>query len=134
MSGIFTNLEGTTPPIADFAPLTLIAGEDLTTVGLLVEITADGTVKRPTANTSKKIIGITLTKALNGAKIDVCTRGIVRVIPAATLAAGDLFCACGTPTASAGTALQDNSSLNTTTLGVVIVGGVSAGTAIVRLW
>lgn len=122
-------LEGTTPLIADRYINTYIAGEDLLTVGMLVEITADNTVKKPTLANSKKIAGVTLTKAASGAKISVVSRGIVRVVPNASISAGDQVAAY-----SAGTAVTDNSSKDTSIIGVCTQGGTSAGTAIIELW
>lgn len=123
-------LEGTTPLIADRFVNTFIAGEDLLTVGVLVEITGDNTVKKCTTQNSTKIGGVTLTTAKNGQKISVVARGICRVVPYTSLSAGDQFGSA----ASGGTAIQDNSSKNATILGVCIQGGNSAGTAIVALW
>jgi len=123
-------LEGTTPLIADRFINSYIAGEDLLTIGVLVEITADNTVKKCVTQNSTKIAGVTLTKATNGQKISVVARGICRVVPYNLLAAGDQFGSA----ASGGTAFQDNNSKNATILGVCIQGGNSAGTAIVNLW
>lgn len=122
-------LEGTTPLISDRFINTYIAGEDLLTIGYLVEITADNTVKKSTMSmNSTKVVGITLTVAKSGQKVSVVSRGICRVIPYSSLSAGDQFCG------SAGTAVQDNNSKNTTVLGLCTQGGTSAGTAIVNLW
>ncbi|MGB8780556.1 MAG: hypothetical protein WCD81_07905 [Candidatus Bathyarchaeia archaeon] len=122
-------LEGTTPLIADRFIETYIAAVSLQTIGLFVELTADNTVNVTTGPNSKKVVGVTLTKALAGQKISVVSRGKVRVVPYATLTYGDQVCAT-----SGGTALTDNSSLNTTILGICSQGGNSAGTAIVELW
>ena len=123
-------LEGTTPLIADRFINTFIAAEDLLTIGVLVEMFGDNAVKKCTTQNSKKIAGITLTKAVSGQKISVVARGICRVVPYNLLIAGDQFGSA----ASGGTAFQDNTSLNATILGMCIQGGNSAGTAIVTLW
>jgi hypothetical protein len=121
--------EGTNPLIADRFVNTYIAGEDLV-VGVLVELTADWTVKKPTTQNSKKVVGITSTAAKNGSRVSVIARGIARIIPYTSLSAGDQFGSA----ASGGTAIQDNTSVNATILGQCIQGGNSAGTAIVCLW
>jgi hypothetical protein len=122
-------LEGTTPLIADRFINTFIAGEDLLTIGYLVEITADNTVKKSTmVSNSTKVVGVTTTVAKSGQKVSVVARGICRVIPFTSLSAGDQF------GGSAGTAIQDNNSKNSTILGICLQGGNSAGTAIVALW
>jgi len=129
------NLEGTTPLIADTLVNTYIAGEDILTIGNIVELSADWTVRRAVTQNSLKVVGINLTTAKNGSKISIVGRGICRVIPYTSLSAGDQFgSAGGGGGASAGTALQDNTSKNATILGVCIQGGNSAGTAIVRIW
>jgi hypothetical protein len=124
--------ESSGPLIADRFINDYIAGEDLLTPGVIVEITADWTVKKCTTQNSTKVAGITLTAAKNGKRVTVVGRGLCRVIPYSTLSAGDQFGSA----ASGGTAIQDNASKNTSILGNVVVGGTSAGTgfAVVNLW
>jgi hypothetical protein len=123
-------LEGTTPLIADRFINTFYAGEDLLTIGVLVEVTADNTVKKCTTQNSTKIAGVTLTTAKNGQKISVVSRGVCRIVPYSSLSAGDQFGSA----ASGGSAIQDNTSKNATILGLCLQGGNSSGTAIVALW
>lgn len=120
-------LEGTTPVISDSWICTFIAGGTIT-MGQLVSITANWTVSTTTAKNDKTCIGIALTNGVTGGPVSVVLRGICRVVPFSSMNAGDQF------TSSGGTAITDNSSLNTTVLGSVIAGGNSAGTAVVFLW
>ena len=110
--------EGTTPLISDRYIITLTAGEDLS-IGDVVEITADYTVKKPTGANSLKIAGICLTNALNGKKVTVINRGVCRVKTLGTVNAGDQLCASG------GTAIADNASKNTSIIGMAIKAAVS---------
>ena len=70
--------EGTTPLISDRYLLTFTAGEDLS-MGDIVEITADYTVKKPTGVNSLKVVGVCLTNAVNGKKLTVINRGVGRI-------------------------------------------------------
>ena len=83
--------EGTTPLVDDRYLLTVQAGEDLLTIGTVVEITADWTVKASTLTTtnSNAVMGITLTAAKSGKKITVLCRGLTRAIAYGTITAGD---------------------------------------------
>jgi hypothetical protein len=110
--------EGTTPLISDRYLPTFVAGEALS-VGDIVEITADYTVKKPTGANSLKIAGICLTNAANGARVTVINRGIVRVKTLGTVNAGDQLCASG------GTAIADNTHKDTTVIGMAIKAAVS---------
>lgn len=119
-------LEGTSPYIGDKTVLTLKAAAAIS-IGQLVEVTADMTVNVPTTVNSKKLIGVALTAGVANGPISVLLKGIARVVPFSTMSAGDQY------TNSGGTALTDNSSLNTTIMGTVLKGGTSAGTAIVTI-
>lgn len=80
--------EGTTPHVSDRYITTEIAGEDIT-IGQVVEITADWTVKKPTTNPSLKKCGISLTSALSGKAVSVLWRGLARAKAYGTISAGD---------------------------------------------
>jgi predicted RecA/RadA family phage recombinase len=110
--------EGTTPLISDRYIIPLTAGEDLS-VGDIVEITADYTVKKPTGVNSLKFAGICLTNAANGKKVTVINRGVCRVKTLGTVNAGDQLCASG------GTAIADNSHKDTTIIGMAIKAAAS---------
>jgi hypothetical protein len=86
-----SNLEGTNPWISDRYVMTGIAGEDLT-VGQVVEITGDLTVKASTLTTtpSNKRLGVCVTSAKNGAKVTVLCRGFAHIIAYGTITAGDM--------------------------------------------
>jgi hypothetical protein len=80
--------EGTTPLVSDRYVTQEIAGEDLT-IGQVVEITADWTVKKPTTNPSLTRCGICQISALNGKAISVLWRGLARAKAYGTITAGD---------------------------------------------
>jgi hypothetical protein len=130
--------ESGSPLINDRFINSYIAGENLSP-GSLVEMTADWTVKKVRTQSSFKVVGITLTSAVTGRQVSVVGRGQCRVIVwGTTLVYGDQFASGGAGdtggTVSAGTAIQDNASKNTSILGNVVQGGPSGGTAIVNLW
>lgn len=130
--------EGTTAVISDRFINGYIAGEALSP-GSVVEMTADWTVKKCRTQNSTKVVGITLTSAVAGRMVSVFGRGIGRVtVWGTTLVAGDQFGSGGggdtAGTVSAGTAIQDNTSKNSSILGNVIAGAASGGIAIVSLW
>jgi hypothetical protein len=110
--------EGTTPLISDRYIMTFTAGEALS-IGDIVEITADYTVKKPTGANSLKIVGICLGNAANGAKVTVINRGVCRVKTLGTVNFGDQLSASG------GTAIADNASKNTSIIGIAIKAAVS---------
>ena len=110
--------EGTSPLISDRYLLTFIAGEDLS-MGDIVEITADYTVKKPTGVNSLKVVGVCLTNAVNGKKLTVINRGVGRIKTLGTVNAGDQLCASG------GTAIADNSHKDTTIIGMAIKAAAS---------
>ena len=131
--------EGTSPLVADRYTTMEIAGEDLT-MGQVVEITADWTVKKPSTNPSVMRCGICLTSALNGKAVTVCWRGLARAKAYGTVTAGDAVSSGpgGTvQTVAAPTATDCNTSAGTATaitkarsiLGWANAGTVSGGTA-----
>ena len=81
------SFEAITPLLQDRYIVSVIAGEDLD-IGQVVEVTGDWTVKK-TTGVSAKVLGITLTKALNGKKVSVVCRGIARAIASGAISAGD---------------------------------------------
>ena len=111
-------LEGTSPHISDRYIITMTAGEDLS-VGDIVEITADYTVKKPTSTNSLKIAGICLTNAANGKKVSIINRGVCRIKTFGTVNAGDQLAVSG------GTAITDNTNKNTSIIGIAIKAAVS---------
>jgi hypothetical protein len=121
-------LEGTTPIISDTFITTYQAGEDLVP-GVLVELSGDWTVKKTTGAQSMKVRGVTLTKAANGQKVSVISRGLVRVLAYGTLTAGDQV-----GSQNYGSVVTDNANKNTTIFGQVIQGASSGGTAVIALW
>jgi hypothetical protein len=121
--------EGTSPLISDRYIITMTAGEDLT-MGQVVELTDVWTVKKPTAANSKKIVGICLTNALNGKKVSIVCRGICRAIAYGAIAAGDQL----TNHSSGGKVKTDNSTLNTTIIGMSVETIASGGTGVIILW
>jgi hypothetical protein len=127
--------EGTSPLISDIYLTTYIAGEDLLTPGVVVEVTGDWTVKRPTTVNSMKVVGITLTAAKSGSKITVINKGLCRAIAWGTITAGDQV--CNAPTSGGnglGKVVTDNSHKDSTILGVCVQGASSGGTAVIKLW
>jgi hypothetical protein len=127
--------EGTNPLIQDTLTDTYTAGEDLVP-GVVVEITADNTVKKPTAANSLKIAGITMTKALNGGQVTVIgPRAKCRATAWGTINAGDQI--TNAPTSGGnglGKIMTDNSSKNTSIFAQCRQGASSGGTAIIKLW
>jgi len=105
--------EGTAPLISDRFIMTFTAGEALS-VGDIVELTGDYTVKKPTGVNSIKVVGVCLTNAANGAKVTVVNRGFCHVKTLGTVNAGDQLVASG------GSAIADNSSKNTSVIGVAV--------------
>jgi len=119
-------LEGTSPLISDRYIMTFTAGEALY-VGDIVELTADYTVKKPTGVNSIKVVGVCLTNAANGAKVTVVNRGLCHVKTLGTVNAGDQLVASG------GTAITDNTSKNTSVIGVAVK-AASNNTADAIIW
>jgi hypothetical protein len=124
--------DGTSPLISDRFILRFIAGEDLV-AGVLVELTAAWTVKKPTAANSKKVMGITLTAAKNGASVSVVNRGLCRALMYGSVSPGDQLVSSG-DVGYNGYLKADNSTLNTTTLGQAVESISSGGTGCLILW
>ena len=122
--------EGTGPLVSDRFINTFIAGEDLA-LGVLVEFTADFTVKKTVAVNSKKVVGLTYTAAVNGAKVSVVCRGLCRAKAYGAITAGDQL--CSGPTAP-GTVKSDTATLNTTIIGTAAQGIASGATGLILLW
>ena len=135
--------EGTSPLVSDRYIVTAIAGEDLT-MGQVVEISTDWTVKKPTANPSTKRMGICLTNAKNGKSVSVICRGLARGTAYGTITAGDMVTSgpSGTittlelltasdVTTSAGTATAINTMRGI--LGTCFAGAASGGSAYILL-
>jgi hypothetical protein len=120
--------EGTVPLISDRYIITMTAGEALS-MGNLVELTAAWTVKKTTAVNSLKVVGICLTNAVNGAKVTVVCRGICRAVANLAISAGDQL-----TSGPSGMVKTDNSSKNTTVIGMAVEGIASAGTGVIFLW
>ena len=118
--------------VADRFMNTFIAGEALNP-GVLVELTAAFTVKRPTAANSLKIIGITMTKqATIGGKITVLCRGMTRATAFGSIAYGDQL--TSGPASQPGTVQTDNTSKNTTVIGIALQAISSGATGIIMMW
>jgi hypothetical protein len=120
--------EGTTPLISDRYIITMTAGEALS-MGNLVELSAAWTVKKTTAVNSLKVVGICLTNAVNGAKVTVVCRGICRAVANLAITWGDQL-----TSSSAGMVKTDNSSKNTTIIGMAVESIASGGTGVIFLW
>jgi hypothetical protein len=135
--------EGTSPHINDVYINRQIAGEALT-MGQVVEITTDQTVKKPTVNPSLKRCGICMTSAAINKSVSVLWRGRVRVTAYGTLTAGDnvvsgpggtvqtqAAATAADCTTSAGTALSINQ--NRVRMGSCDIGAASGGSAIILM-
>jgi len=120
--------EGTTPLISDRFIITMTAGEDLA-IGDLVEVTAAWTVKKTTALNSLKVAGIVLTTAKNGTKVSIVARGICRAKTSLAVAAGDQIIS-----AAGGTVQPDNTSKNTSVIGLAVEAIASGATGVIFLW
>lgn len=110
---------------------TFIAGEALN-AGVVVELTAAFTVKRPTAANSKKLVGITMASAVSGAKVPVLCRGMTRATAFGSITLGDQL--TSGPASQPGTIQTDNTSLNTTILGMALQTFSSGATGIIWIW
>ncbi len=135
--------DGTSPIVSDRYIITAIAGEDLT-MGQVVEITADWTVKKPTTNPSTKRMGICLTSATNGKSISIICRGLARATTYGAINAGEAIVSgpdgkiatlveitADDVTTSAGTAAAINNQK--ANMGICFVGAASGGTAYILL-
>jgi hypothetical protein len=76
-----------------------------------------------------KVRGVTLTKASNGQRVSVISRGLVRVLAYGTLNVGDQV-----GSQNYGSVVTDNANKNTTIFGQVVQGASSGGTAVIALW
>jgi len=119
--------EGLSPLVNDRYIVTLTAGEDLS-VGQVVELTGDWTVRKTTALGSAKVVGVTLTNAANGKKVTVACRGLVRALTSGPIAAGDQVASGPNGT------VQSYATKDTCALGSAIAAATSGGTAYVLLW
>jgi hypothetical protein len=84
--------EGTSPHISDRYITREIAGEILT-MGQVVELTADQTVRKPATVPGVKYCGVCLTSAALGKSVSVLWRGRARAKAYGTITAGDLLSA-----------------------------------------
>jgi hypothetical protein len=132
MSYPSTPLEGTTPLISDRYIITCQAGAAIT-MGQLLYVYTDGTVKPTAAANVKNIIGFALTNQPTvGGKVSVVNRGICRGTAYGTITAGDQITSASG--GSGGLIQTDNSSLNTTIIGIALQGASSGGTATILMW
>jgi hypothetical protein len=130
----FPIYDGTSPLVSDRFIMTFIAGEDLLTPGTLVELTSAFTVKRPTAANSLKVVGLTLTAAKSGSKVSVVCRGFCRATAYGNIAAGDQIGNASGSTSAYGKIISDNTSKNTTIIGMALQAISSGATGLVLLW
>jgi uncharacterized protein YaaW (UPF0174 family) len=130
-----TNFDTYAPDLGDQRIITVIAGEALT-IGQVVEITGDGTVKASTltATSSAKVEGVCLTNAVANGPVSVIRRGLTRVIAYGTVNAGDQV---GSATGGTVQTVTAGSGGTGAVMGVVIgkclVGASSGGSAFVLL-
>jgi hypothetical protein len=119
--------------IADRFINTFLAGEDLTSgPGLAVYLSSAFTVKRVNSANLKTFVGITMTKAANGAKVTVLCRGMTRATAFKAISAGDQL--TSGPASNPGTVQTDNTTLNTTIIGMALQAIASGATGIIWLW
>jgi hypothetical protein len=90
MSISSSNFDGLGPHVSDRYLVSAIAGEALT-MGQLVEITADWTVKASTLTTtpSTKILGVAVNTVASGKAVTVLCRALARLTAYGTITAGD---------------------------------------------
>jgi len=120
--------EGTTPLVSDRYIVSFIAGESIS-VGDLVEISTDWTVKKTSAANSLKVVGVALTNASSGQRVSVVCRGLVRAKASGTINAGDQVAS----SATAGAVGADNTSKNSSIIGVAVT-AASGGYVYILLW
>jgi hypothetical protein len=125
-------LEGTSPLVSDRYIITLAVASGVTvTMGQVVEINTDWTVDVPSSANSTKVIGIALTGGTAGQFISIVSRGICRATSGGAINAGDQI----TNGASGGQVITDNTSKNTTIMGIALSTVSSSGqTVYVLLW
>ena len=122
--------EGTTPLVSDRYIISLTAGAAIT-MGQALVLSAAWTVSPAAAANSKNFVGIALTSQPNiGGMVSVVCRGIVRAVASGTMAAGDQV----TTSATSGDVQTDNTSLNTTIIGVALSAATVGTTVYVLLW
>jgi hypothetical protein len=109
----------------------MTAGEDLT-IGDLVELTAAWTVKKTVAVNSLKIVGLVLTTAKNGTKVSIVARGICRAKAYGAIALGDQLTSA--PVNAPGCIYTDNTSKNTSVIGMAVDAIASGATGVILLW
>jgi len=101
--------------------------------GLAVYLSAAFTVKRVNAKNMTTFVGITMTKQSTvGGKITVLCRGMTRALAFGSIAAGDQLTTG--PASHPGSVQTDNSSLNTTIIGMALQAISSGATGIILLW
>ena len=122
--------EGTSPLVSDRFVLTFQAGEDLSdAIGYVVELTGDMIVKKTASSTaSAKVMGITMTKAVNGAKVTVVARGVCRAKAYGNISAGDQVASYTTGR------IQTYTTKDTCAIGNALQAITSGGTGLVALW
>jgi hypothetical protein len=123
--------------IADRFINTFIAGEVLDQTvggpGLAVYLSAAYTVKRVNAANMTTFVGITMTKQSTiGGKVTVLCRGFTRAKAFGSVSAGDQLTTG--PASQPGTVQTDNSSKNSTIIGMAIQAISSGATGIILLW
>jgi hypothetical protein len=124
-------LEGTTPLVADRFINTYLAGATIT-VGQLLYLSTDLTVKPTTSANLLTVVGIALTNASSGQKVSVVSRGVCRATAYGAISAGDqLTSASG---GSAGLIQTDNASKNTSVIGLALQTLASGATGLILLW
>ena len=125
-------LEGTSPLVSDRYIITLAVASGVTvTMGQVVEVNTDWTVDVPSGANSLKVIGIALTGGTAGQYVSIVCRGVCRAISGGAMNAGDQV----TNGASNGQVITDNSSKNTSIMGIALSTVSSSGqTVYVLLW
>ena len=125
-------LEGTSPLVSDRYIITLAVASGVTVaMGQVVEINTDWTVDVPSAANSLKVVGIALTGGTAGQFISIVCRGICRAISGGAISAGDQI----TNGASNGQVITDNTSKNTSVMGIALSTVSASGqTVYVLLW
>jgi hypothetical protein len=128
-------LEGTTPLISDRFILTFQAGAAITMGQALYLNASDGQVYPTNAANQLTFVGIALTsQSTIGKKVSVVCRGLARFIAYGTPAVADQL-TTGGPGYPQGSLMTDNTSKNTTVVGLCTVApGSSGGTGVVMLW
>jgi hypothetical protein len=121
-------LEGTTPLVSDRYIVSMLAGANLT-IGTLVELTSDWTVQATAGSNSLKVVGLTFDNAVAGRRVGIVCRGICRATASGTITAGDQLAS-----AAGGTVATDNSSKNSSIIGIALSSVTTGQTVYVLLW